>query len=258
LLSMRRKNLGKMHGLDGQARAIDYALELHQAARIDGDHRGCPGLLDGLDLGASHRARHLGKLHRKRSAESAAFLRRRHLGEREAAHVGQQSSRSALDPQLAQRVAAIVIRHHAIEARPDIVHLGNFEQESRKLPDARLQWPHLGKHFGIVLEQIGEMMPDHRRAGARRHDDVLGVAKNFEKMPGDLARLIGVAGVERGLAATGLGYAKLDFVAQALQHCGDRDANLREDLIDDAGDEQRDARAQSGSLTHARTYKATC
>ena len=59
----------------------------------------------------------------------------------------------------------------------------------------------------------------------------------------------GIAGIEGGLAAAGLRFREIDLVAQALQHLGDRDADLGKDLIDDAGDEQGDARAHCGSLT---------
>jgi hypothetical protein len=39
------------------------------------------------------------------------------------------------------------------------------------------------------------------------------------------------------------------LIAEALQHLRYGDAHLGENLIDDAGDKQGDARAQSGSLT---------
>ena len=68
-------------------------------------------------------------------------------------------------------------------------------------------------------------------------------------MTGDLARFIAVAGIEGGLAAAGLSFGKMNLVAQALQHLRDSDADLRKDLIDDAGDEQGDTRVQFGSLT---------
>ena len=68
-------------------------------------------------------------------------------------------------------------------------------------------------------------------------------------MAGDLTRFFCVAAIERGLAAAGLSFRKMDLVAQALQDLHDGDADLGENLIDDAGDEQGDARVQSGSLT---------
>jgi hypothetical protein len=68
-------------------------------------------------------------------------------------------------------------------------------------------------------------------------------------MTSDLASFVGVAGIESGLAAAGLGLREVDVVAEALEDLGNGDSHLRKNLIDDAGDKQGDARAQSGSLT---------
>jgi hypothetical protein len=51
-------------------------------------------------------------------------------------------------------------------------------------------------------------------------------------------RLLGVAAIERGLAAAGLGLRKIQVVAQTLEHFGHRDSNLGENLIDNTGHEQ--------------------
>src|SRR5258708_1125429 len=59
-------------------------------------------------------------------------------------------------------------------------------------------------------------------------------------MARDLAGLFAVSGVEGGLAAAGLGLPEIDLVADALQHLGHGETDLGKDLIDDAGDEQRD------------------
>ena len=67
-------------------------------------------------------------------------------------------------------------------------------------------------------------------------------------MPGDGARFIRVAGVEGGLAATGLSFGKIDLVTQPLENFCDGDADLREDLIDDAGDKQGDASTHWGEF----------
>jgi hypothetical protein len=41
----------------------------------------------------------------------------------------------------------------------------------------------------------------------------------------------------------------VDLIAKAFEHLCDGDADLREDLIDDAGHKQGDTGAHSGSLT---------
>ena len=61
--------------------------------------------------------------------------------------------------------------------------------------------------------------------------------KDVEEVPGDVARFLGIAAIERRLAAEGLRFGKIDPIAEALQHLRDGDAHLGENLIDDAGDE---------------------
>ena len=92
----RRQHLGKMQRSDRQARAIDDALELHQATGIDGNDGGSAGLLNGIDFGARHGARNLGEFDGERAAEAAAFFGRVHFREREALNFCQQFSRAAL------------------------------------------------------------------------------------------------------------------------------------------------------------------
>ena len=243
-----------MQGADGKSRAIDDALELHQTTGVDGDDGGRAGLLYGIDLGARHGAGDLRKFDGERAAEAAAFLRDVHFSEREALNFREQFSRARLDVQLAECVAAIVIGDDAVESRADIFDAGDFEKESRKFPDSRLKAMGLGEERGMVLEDVREVVRNHACAGAGGDDDVFGIAENVEEMAGDGARLVWVAGVESRLAAASLGLGKIDLVAQALEHFCDSDADLREDLIDDAGDEQGDAGAHSGSLTCPESF----
>jgi hypothetical protein len=145
-------------------------------------------------------------------------------------------------------VATVVISHDAVEARTDILDTPDFEQESRKLPDAWLKCMGLGEKPGIVLEDVRKVMRDHRCAGARRNDDVFGIAKNIQKVPSDLPRFVGVTGIESGLAATSLRFGKMNLIAQALQHLRDGDSDLGKNLIDDAGDKQGDALVHWGEF----------
>src|SRR3984885_11404047 len=94
-----------------------------------------------------------------------------------------------------------------------------------------------GKELGIVLEDLREMMGNHRSAGAGRHQDVFGAAKDIQKVPGNLARFFPIAGVEGGLAAAGLRFWEINVVTQSLQNLRDGDADLGKNLIDDAGNE---------------------
>ncbi len=238
-----------MQGAEGQSGAIDHSLELHEATGVDGDDGGCAGFLDGIDLGAGHGAGNLREFDGERAAEAAAFFRDIHFGEREPLDMSEQFSRARFDAQLAEGVAAVVIGDDAVEPGADILDTGHLEQEARKFPDSRLQPMDLGEQLGIVLEDVRVVVRDHGRARAGGHDDVLAIAEHVEEMPGDSARFIRVAGVEGGLAAAGLGRGEIDLITEVLQHLRDGDADLREGLIDDAGDKQGDAGAQYGSLT---------
>src|SRR5579863_3188532 len=238
----RGQDLREMHGPDGKARAIDDALKLHQATGVNGDDRVRLGLADGIDLGAGHAARNVGELDGECPTEAAALFGRFHFAQREALHVRQQTARPGLEPQLAQGVAAIVEGDCAVEARADAFDLGHFEQESRELPYARGHLARFREALRIVFEDFFEMMRDHGRAGTGGNHDIFGVAKRVEKTARYGGRFLGVAAVERGLAAAGLILGEIDLVAEASQHVGCGKADLREDLIDDTGDKEGDAR----------------
>ena len=134
-------------------------------------------------------------------------------------------------------MAAIVISDDTFEARAHIVYVGNLENELGKLPNAPGDVADLSQHLFVTLEQLLVVMLDHRCAGAGRHYDVLGVAEDFQKMPGNLARLLRISAIERGLAAARLGLRKIDVETETFKHLSHRNADLREELVHDAGDE---------------------
>ena len=141
-----------------------------------------------------------------------------------------------------------MIGDYAVESRADVFDLRDVQQKPRKFPDARLERMDFSKELGIVFENIREVMRDHRAARAGGHDDVLGIAKDFEKMPRDGARFVRIAGIKSRLAAAGLGLRKMNLVTKAIEHLGDGDADLRKNLIDDAGDKQGDGLAHWGEF----------
>ena len=85
------------------------------------------GAQDRIDFGARHAARDLGEFDGKRSAESAALIRRIHFTKFEPAHVRQQTARTVFDLQFPQGVAAIVIRDDLVEARAHVFDTGDFQ-----------------------------------------------------------------------------------------------------------------------------------
>ena len=72
---------------------------------------------------------------------------------------------------------------------------------------------------------------------------MLGVFKCLQKVPRDFAGLAREPRVERGLSAARLIPAKIAIVPYALQDIGHSESDAWKELINEAGDEQRDARA---------------
>jgi len=80
-------------------------------------------------------------------------------------------------------------------------------------------------------------MRDHRSAGARGDDNVVGCAEDVQEMAGNFAGVVGISTIKGGLAAAGLSCGEVDLVAQALQHFCHGDSDFWKNLIDDARDE---------------------
>ena len=122
------------------------------------------------DLLVDHRVGDVGVLDRERAAEAAAYLAVGHLDEFEAGDLGEQRARLALDVELAQARAAVVIGRAARRARRARVHAAHIDQEGGQLVDA------LGERDGaapprrVVLQQLRDSatcsMPAHEPDGA--------------------------------------------------------------------------------------------
>ena len=134
-------------------------------------------------------------------------------------------------------MTAIVIGDDTFEARADVLYVGDLEDESGKLPNAPGDVAYLGQQLFVIPEELLVVMLDHSCAGAGRHNDVLRVAEDIQKMPGNLARFIRISAIECRLAAARLGLRKIDLETETLEYLSYRDADLREDLIDDARNE---------------------
>src|ERR1700676_2229797 len=60
-------------------------------------------------------------------------------------------------------------------------------------------------------------------------------------MPRDFAGLFAIAGIKGRLPAARLGLGKIDLVSDPFQHVGHGEPDLRENLVNDTSDKQRDA-----------------
>src|SRR5262249_39101841 len=92
----------------------------------------------------------------------------------------------------------------------------------------------------IIVKQFREMMRDHRGARAGGYHNRLAAFEHVQEIPRHLASLVAIAGVEGGLAAAGLRFGKIQLETEAFEHPAYGHADLRKELVDRAGDEQRD------------------
>ena len=92
----------------------------------------------------------------------------------------------------------------------------------------------------IALEQHFELLPDHCTAGARRGHDVLVGLEDLDEPLRQIARAVVKPVVKERLPAAGLSGGEMNLAVEVLQDLGHRHANLRVELVGQAGDEQSD------------------
>jgi hypothetical protein len=155
------------------------------------------------------------------------------------ANVRQQTAGRVLDAQLAQSVAAIVERHHALQARADIFHPGDLREKRGELPNALFERMYARQRFGLLVEQLREVVDDHSGAGTRRHHHRLARFESIQEVARHGPRLVAISAVECRLPAAGLVFRKIHLASGAFQDVGHRHAHLWEELVHHAGHEQR-------------------
>jgi hypothetical protein len=142
--------------------------------------------------------------------------------------------------QLAKRMAGTVQDGLPREAGPNISQpepmdneLGQLKSPGRQVAGGRLLL--LAMKEGRVEDRL------HGRARARRADDRLGttVEENSQLPPSDIRRIGPKSRIEGGLPAAGLTGWVDDLHPQAAQEPNRRLPNIRNHLIDVAGDEKR-------------------
>ena len=151
------------------------------------------------------------------------------------AHGANQFSRLALDAELAQQVAGIVIGDAGAKARADVFDLEDPHQEFRKLENPSAERFRLLKPLRVVGKELAVKDPDHGGAGARRRHNVLGVPEDVEHARGDFPSFLAKAGVKGRLAAAGLRRVKRHLAARVTQHTNRALADFGKKLIAEAG-----------------------
>src|SRR5882762_9446758 len=95
----------------------------------------------------------------------------------------------------------------------------------------------------MAFEQLRVVLLQHSGAGAGRRHHVVETLEGRDHLFGDRARGGAVAGIERRLAAAGLRW-DIDGAARLLQELDGRKADRRADQVDQASNEQADARTR--------------
>ncbi len=95
--------------------------------------------------------------------------------------------------------------------------------------------------FRIVGQERGVVLADHRRAGARRHDQIVVWLEGCDHLGGEGPGIVLVAGIVGRLAATALGARHLDRAARRLQQLDRGEADAGPEHIDQTGHEQPNA-----------------
>ena len=84
-------------------------------------------------------------------------------------------------------------------------------------------------------------MPEHMRARAGRRDNIPRcILKNFDRVFGNGARIFAQPSVEGGLPAAGLLAGEVHINAEAVENIHDGLTSLREERVDETGDEELD------------------
>src|ERR1035441_7739277 len=87
--------------------------------------------------------------------------------------------------------------------------------------------------FGLLVEELGEVMRDHGGAGAGGDHDEWRGFERIEEVARHRAGFGPISRVEGRLAAAGLALREIDLEAEAFENISHGEADLGEKLIDD-------------------------
>jgi hypothetical protein len=91
--------------------------------------------------------------------------------------------------------------------------------------------------FGLLVEELGEVMRDHGGAGTGGDDDEWRRFERIQEVARHRPRFGPIARIEGRLAAAGLALGESNLEAEVFQDIGHSEAHLGEKLIDDTGNE---------------------
>ena len=231
-----------MHAADAGLIAAERAADMQEARIIGSGADFRAGVENAANFVGKHGSGYVGILDGEGAAEAAALINTCKRRERKAADSLQETLRFVANLKRTERMTRHVQRDGMREERTDIGDTEFIYEQLGKFEDARDELVYFADQSFVArsLSHFGEVIADHRHARGGRHADGFGAAKRLDEMAHELASLGVIAGVEMHLAATGLGGAEFDGVAQALEHGDDSFARLGEQGVVVASDEQGD------------------
>ena len=233
-----------MTGGYARAAAFQASGDVHQAAHVAGENEIGAGRGDVVGLDVGNGRRNVRVLDAEQPAEPATGFRLLALAQFEPGDGGEERARLALDAELAQARAGIVIGCRRRQPRRDPGHASHVGEKRDQLMGLGRERAGARFPFRVAGEQLGVMDADHPGARAGRRDHVIERLEGGDQAARDFPRVAGIARIPGRLAATGLGARHRDRAAGFFEQLDGGEADGRAHQIDEAGDEQPDAGAR--------------
>ena len=144
------------------------------------------------------------------------------------------------DPQLAQQVTGGVVAHRPVHVRSEVGPGPDLDEELGELVGPRRERLEPGPL--AALEQRRVVGADHGRARTRRGDDRVVGLEHVGEVAGQPAGVTREPRVERRLTAAGLRGGELHVAPRGVEQPHRGPSGGGGDLVDQAGDEERDDR----------------
>ena len=216
------------------------AVDVHEAAIIDGGADFCAGIQHSADFVGEHGGGDIGILDGEGAAEAAALLNILDGLQIEPSHVFQQTDGNVAEVQAAHGVATSVIGNLVRIGRADIVDAELADEEFGEFVNAREKRFDICDELCIAVHLGGfeVVIAHHGDAGGGWNDDGFCILIDADKVTDDRDGFAQVASIPVHLTAAGLLGAELDFMAEALENAYDGFACLGEESIVVAGNEK--------------------
>src|SRR5688572_5775105 len=218
LLGAAGQHFGHVQHLRGGVAApAQAAFDVEHAAEIAEHDRVCRRRRDAIAFHVDDAGRDVTELDRERAAEAAARFGLVHFAQRESVDLRQQFPRLALDAELTQTGARIVVGDRALEHPRNVAELRHAHEKIRQLVSLGGERLHAHLPFGRVGEELRIVRANHSGTRARRRIDVFARLELADQLLRELSRSGPVTRVVARLTAARLRLRDLHFAAGRLQ-----------------------------------------